>query len=86
MKRETPSIGAAVPDEKLKYSTTTGGAGRMFDVIFQVLKYDVFDDCTVRGRTVPPAPKAAPPRASSVAETRVAPCGTSVLSSGASGR
>ncbi len=37
------------------------GAGRIGDVLLQVLKYDVFGDGTVGRREVPPAPKAPPP-------------------------
>ena len=37
------------------------GAGRIFDVILQVLKYDIFCDRTIGGRKIPPAPKSLPP-------------------------
>ena len=37
------------------------GAGRISDVLFQVLKYDVLCDGAVGGREVPPAPKPAAP-------------------------
>ena len=37
------------------------GAGGVGDVMFQVLKYDVFGDGTVCGREIPSAPKAPAP-------------------------
>ena len=36
-------------------------AGRILDVLLQVLKYDIFRDGTVGGRKIPPAPKSLPP-------------------------
>ena len=36
-------------------------AGRIDDVLFQVLKYHIFGDGAVCGRKVPPTPKPLPP-------------------------
>ena len=58
-----PEVNLAIPlcDTCDNTEPLPAGAGRIGDVLFEVLKYDVFRDGTVGGREIPSAPKAPPP-------------------------
>lgn len=57
----TREIHAGFPRVREATKPLPTGVGRIFDVVFEVLKYDVLRDCPVGGRKVSPAPKSLAP-------------------------